>query len=90
MKTFNRDYGVLTCPHIFRNERPVLLVVRDPDGYWQFMCGKDDAEDKEGCHLLHAGHLMSRDPSLEGMAELEVATFAERQGTDSQWTVGRL
>ena len=46
MKTFNKDYGVLTCPHIFRNERPVLLVVRDPDGYWQFMCGKDDAEDR--------------------------------------------
>ena len=32
----------IACNHVTRRKRPVMLVARDADGLWQFMCGKDD------------------------------------------------
>lgn len=90
MRTFRPDYGVYTCPHVFRGERQVLFVVRDTDGTWQFLCGHDDDEDLEGCHLIEVGHLLDRDLSLAVVAELDAGTFAEREVTASDWQIGGL
>ena len=81
---FRRDYGVFCCPHIFRNERPVLLVARDPDGYWQFLCGQEDEDFQQG-HHVGVGHLLERDPTLEDMANIEISTGARRKSIDSTW-----
>ena len=83
MKKFRRDYGVYTCPHIFRKERPILLVIRDPDGDWQFLCGQED--DDEECHLVGVGHLLDEDPSLNLVAELGAGTLAERDNMQQNW-----
>lgn len=85
MKQFRNDYGVYTCDHVFREGKPVLLVIRDPDGYWQFLCG--DESDIEGdCHLVGVGHLLERDDSLKVMTELEVGCGAERKSIHESWS----
>jgi hypothetical protein len=82
-KRFRKDFAVYCCRHIFLKERPVLLVIRDPDGDWQFLCGGGD--DPDECHHVGVGHLLERDPSLEVMANLSVAAGAERRGVGSKW-----
>lgn len=83
MKRFRRDYGVYCCSHVFSDQRPVLLVIRDPDGDWQFLCG--NSEENEDCHLVGIGHLLDRDPSLGQMAELMVSSGAERKDISASW-----
>lgn len=67
-KQFQRDFGVYCCPHIFHKEKPVLLVIRDEDEDWQFLCG-NDVDDE--CHYVGVGHLLDRDNSLEVLVNLE-------------------
>ncbi|OCY53658.1 hypothetical protein [Acinetobacter pittii] len=81
-KQFQRDFGVYCCPHIFHKEKPVLLVVRDEDGDWQFLCG-NDADDE--CHYVGVGHLLDRDNSLEVLVDLEKNTGAERDDANQVW-----
>jgi hypothetical protein len=83
MKKFRHDYGVYCCPHVYEATSPVLVVIRDPDGYWQFLCGSP--EDTGDCHLVGVGHLLERDPSLENMAELSFSAGAERSSQDKEW-----
>ncbi|WDD98213.1 hypothetical protein [Thalassomonas actiniarum] len=85
MKKFRRDYGVYTCPHVFKKERPVKLVIRDPDSDWQFFCGDEQADEAEECHLVHVSHLLEDDKSLEIMAELEPEERAERKDEQTDW-----
>ena len=60
-RIFNSDYGVFCCPHVFHQEKPILLVVRDDDGDWQFLCGYDTFGPDQNCHLVGMGHLLERD-----------------------------
>ena len=83
-KIFRNDYGVYCCPNVFRGDRPVLLVIRDPDGDWQFLCGGDD--DSEECHHVGVGHLLERDPSLKVMVNLSKASGAERDDVNGKWS----
>ena len=88
-KVFRRDYGVFCCPHVFSGERPVLFVVRDPDGYWQFFCGQNDEDYSKG-HHIGIGHLLERDPTLESMAELKTSTVARRVSVGANWKISNL
>lgn len=87
-REFREDFGVYCCPHVFCSARPVLLVIRDPDGAWQFLCGQND--DTQDCHLVGVGHLLERDPSLREMAELDIASGAERGNQAGEWEYFRL
>ena len=83
-KLFRTDYGVFFCEHIFENSRPILLVIRDFDGHWQFLCDQgDDSED--GCHHVGVYHLIERDPSLAETANLEIGQGVERSNPTSPW-----
>lgn len=84
MKRFRSDYGVYVCEHVFRHEKPVSLVIRDPDGYWQFLCGNEDDTDRD-CHLVGVGHLLDKDPSLAEMTELKIGAGAERPTINDAW-----
>lgn len=83
-KKFSRDFGVYCCPHVFDNSRPILLVIRDPDGDWQFLCGKED-DIGTSPHHVGVGHLLERDPSLEVSVLLEPGSGIERCCENSEW-----
>jgi len=90
MRTFREDYGVYTCGHVFRDERPVLLVVRDEEGSWQFLCNGSNCVDEGDIHLVGVGHLLERDSSLGVAADLNVSQYCERQSVGGKWVVGDL
>ena len=90
MKQFRDDYGVFVCSHVFEGIADVLLVVRDPDGYWQFLCGDDHDRETEGPRHVGVGHLTESDPSIHATTALEPGQYAERKSHESEWRFGEL
>jgi hypothetical protein len=84
-RIFNSDYGVFCCPHVFHQEKPILLVVRDDDGDWQFLCGYDTFGPDQNCHLVGMGHLLERDASLADLVNLEPSNGVERDTINQAW-----
>ena len=81
---FRRDFAVIVCDHVFSGESPVLLVVRDEETSWQFLCGSDNAA-SDDCHSIGVAHLLASDPSLAQMAALPVGSCAERASASEPW-----
>jgi hypothetical protein len=71
------------CSHVFGGERPVLLVAHD-DGDWQFLCGGDHGA-TELPRVIGVEHLVSRDSSLEEVADLPENAEAERTSPAAPW-----
>jgi hypothetical protein len=76
---------VFMCGHVFRCERPVLLVVRE-EGDWVFACGNSDhAQDASEWRVVGIGHLTERDGSLHLVSDLPDGWQAERMRPDAPW-----
>ncbi len=82
-KEFRGDYAVYCCPHVFNKQRPILLVILDPDGDWQFLCGEND--DTDECHTVGIGHLLDQDLGLGKFANLNEGSGAERESVKHEW-----
>ena len=85
----DQDLGVYCCGHLFRRERPVLLVVRE-GGDWQFLCGNVDHHDPSEPYHVSVGVLLDADPTLNEIADLPPEWEAERSeiGADLLRTQG--
>jgi hypothetical protein len=51
--------GVYCCGHLFRRERPGLLIVRE-DGDWPFLCGATDHDDPDEPYHVSVVVLLAR------------------------------
>lgn len=80
----DKRLGVYCCAHLFRHERPVLLVVRG-DGDWQFLCGNVDHDDPLEPYHVSLGLLLDSDPSLHQIADLSADGEAERPEIGGSW-----
>lgn len=78
------EVRALVCGHVFRNERPVELVVRHSDGEWQCTCGKyDHPSDLSDFEVVGIGHLVDRQSNLVDIGELKPGWMAEI--IDGKW-----
>ena len=85
---FRHDFAVIVCAHVFSGSSPVLLVVRDEEASWQFLCGSD--HDADDCHSVGVGHLLIKDESLSQMTALPVGLCAERTSLSAPWSLTSL
>ncbi len=85
---FDNDHlAAFVCSHIFDNSEPILLVAHE-DGDWQFLCAKEHKG--EIPRVVGIGHLLKRDPSLQGLRDLQEGWEAERSDTHSEWIRRRI
>ena len=82
--------GVYICPHVFKNESPVLVGVRDPDGYWQLFCGDEGCPETSKPHLVCIGHLIKGDPTINELTCLKPNSCAQRIHANANWEFGEL
>jgi hypothetical protein len=68
---------------VMRGDQPILLVVRDSDGDWQFLDGQP-VDEAEGV-AVHLAHIVDAYPELSGLADLPVGWAAERESADDEW-----
>jgi hypothetical protein len=74
-----------TTAAVLRDGLPVLLVVHDHDGDWQFL---DDTVDDDGEGLVVClGCAFERDRSLAGVAKLARGWMASRTSITGAWEI---
>lgn len=97
MNILNRRYlkrvyhhKAYVCVEVYQNMGPVLIVSRDEDDDWAFLCGSDHSEhvDDEWAFTVGKGHVLEGDLSLLKVAkELPRYGVAERASADAPWVV---
>ena len=76
-----------TCSHVLDENKPILFVSHDDDGYWSFLCGGSHTE-KE-FRLVALSEILEIDSSMADLAGLNYGEFAEAEDAKSDWVVGR-
>ena len=75
--------AVITLARILDGSKPILYVVHDEDGGWQFLDGGDVSEDDAKTVSLKQVVLL--DLSLKSLADLPTGWTAERNSPDQPW-----
>jgi len=77
------NYAVVTVSRILDGSKPILYVVHDEDGDWQFLDGGDVSEDD--AKVVSLMQVVGLDPSLKSLADLPTGWKAERRSADQPW-----
>jgi len=78
---------VSCCAHVYRRQRPVLMVLRDHQ-HWHFACGQDDDADAGDPAIVSVTLLLHADPSLAPLFDLARDSEALRENGQSKWIRG--
>ncbi|WP_234041880.1 hypothetical protein [Persicirhabdus sediminis] len=72
-----------TSKHIIEDGKPILHVVHDEDGEWQFM--GDQECDVEDARIVTMGQIVQLDPSVNGLYEMPSGIGAFRESVGGEW-----
>lgn len=79
------DTACITCSHVLNDNKPILYVSHDYDGYWQFLCGGKHTE--EDARIVSLANILEIDETMSDLAELDYGEFAEAEDISSDWIV---
>jgi len=82
-----RNLMSFTTRQWLQEHKPILRVVHDHDGDWQFLTGDQMPEDIK---IVALGELISRDSTLNALFDLEYGEAAEREYIGGQWGRSKL
>ena len=74
-----------TCCHVLEENKPILYVSHDEDGYWQFLCG--EAHEEEDARIVSLATILEIEPTMGDLAELDYGEYAEAESETSDWIV---
>lgn len=78
------ERAVFICDHVFSGSHPILYVVHNDDGDWQFLCGGPHGGGQIPV-AVGLNHLIDRDPTLLEVLRLPLGWEAERQSRSAAW-----
>lgn len=74
-----------TCCHVLQDNKPILYVSHDKDGYCQFLCGKTHKE--EEARIVSLATILSIDETVSNLAKLDYGECAELENETTDWIV---
>ncbi len=77
---------VFTSMQVIVNSMPILYVVHDEDGDWQFLSGHETGDDKDG-RIISLGTALNRDNTLKDILWITKGSKAFRKDTNSEWEI---
>lgn len=78
-----QEQTVYTTRFVLDKGLPILLVSRDPDGEWEFLCATTD--DPKDAREVLLGEIVELDERVSEVADLPVAWRAFRDSPESPW-----
>ena len=76
----------IVCPHVFKDERAVRVLIHHGDGTWQAVCGQHDhSEDFDDFHVVGVNHLFDRHSDMAELETLPPERIAE--WINGQWEI---
>jgi hypothetical protein len=79
-----RIFGATGCTHVLSEERPILLVSREPNGDVLALCGGDD-DSPESMMDVSLAQLLDLDSTLSLLADMPDGWAAMRESADDDW-----
>ncbi len=79
------DTACFTCCHVLDENKPILYVSHDEDGYWQFLCGENHTQ--TDARIVSLAEILKIDSSIADLAELDYGEYAEAEDMKSDWIV---
>lgn len=71
---------------VLEHAAPILCVSHDEDDHgWQFLHTAEPVDDVEELVLVHLGHVLELDPSVQELADLEPGWIATRASHGAAW-----
>lgn len=77
--------AVISLKRILKQGHPILYVIHDHEGGWQFLDGGDVTQ--EDAAVVGLGTMIAHDPTLVETAALPRGFSAFRQSPDAPWVV---
>lgn len=77
------NVAVITLTQIVNGSKPILYVVHDDEGDWQFLDGGDVSE--KDAATVSLKQVADLDPSIKTLANLPLGWAAERDSVDKPW-----
>jgi hypothetical protein len=69
---------------VYRGERPILLVLHEGNGDWQFLDG--DPVSGDDLVMVHAHHVFDDHPEIRPLRDLPLEWAAERESAEAhEW-----
>lgn len=78
------NLAVYTTRFVIDEDRPILRVVHDHDGDWQFLCGTSNRS-ADG-RLVSLKSIVELSPGIDELADLPVGWCAERESPGLPWS----
>jgi hypothetical protein len=78
----DRPNAAFLTGSVLRGELPILLVLHNENGDWQFLDGGEVAVDGVAVHL---GHVFEDHPELGLLQDLPAGWAAERSSETAEW-----
>jgi hypothetical protein len=72
------------CACVHKRFKPLLRVLRDDEGEWQFLCGEDEHIEAQPV-LICLGCMIEREPSLLRVSKLPIGECAGRDSETAEW-----
>jgi hypothetical protein len=83
-KSMTTETTAIVCGHVYRDERPIRVVIRHVDGVWQLVCGAHDhPEDCSDFEPVGLEHLTERQANLAEIIDLKRGWIAEQDESGS-------
>jgi len=88
MKQFSEDLNtaVITTKYVLENRSPILFVFHFEDGFWQFS-GAEENLSNEDYKLVSLDEIITLDPSVLQVSDLQYEKKAYRENTSSNWKI---
>lgn len=77
-----KNLGIFTTRQWLEHNQPILRVVHDTDGDWQFLTGDQEPDD---IRLVALEQMILKDPSLNDIFDLGYGQVAERDFIGDAW-----
>ncbi|MBV8879083.1 MAG: hypothetical protein JO332_03870 [Planctomycetaceae bacterium] len=79
-----RIFGATVCAHVAEEDKPILLVSREPNGETLALCGGEN-DTPDAMHDVPLGQLLDLDPTLSLLGDLPDGWAAVRESAYDDW-----
>jgi hypothetical protein len=79
--------AVFTTKHVMVGNSPIVHVVHDEDGDWQFFGPEENVQDQD-VMIVSLQQVVQRDPTVLELADLPRGAVATRVDQAAPWEVG--
>ena len=82
----NYDQYVITTKHVINNNSPIIRVIHEKDGAWQFL-GKEENLSESDAFILSLEEILCLDNTLQDVLSLPLGKQAYRTSPKDNWIV---